>query len=169
MTRDPKSRTRLDSPKIKELTLNSSVTHMTRAAFGKHLDGIIKQRGMSQSDLARDAFGTVKDGRGYKVSKGRHLISKYCKGLAFPDTKTLKKIAGALDMTLAELLPPSVSAAIQQKEPPIRITSLHNDPTRYWIVINRVFLKDDAEKLVSFVMDAALREGDGNNVERKRP
>lgn len=149
---------------IPELTLNSNVTEMTRATFAKHLDGLRKQKGMSQSDLARAAFGTVKDGRGYIVSKGRHLISKYCAGLSMPDTSTVKKLAKALEVSVEDLMPPSVSAAVQEKEPPIRFSAIHNDPSRWWIVINRVFLKEDAEKIVSLVMDAALREG---NNERK--
>jgi transcriptional regulator with XRE-family HTH domain len=63
-------------------------------------------RGMSQSDLARECWGEEETGDGYMAARGRDLINRYCAGKSLPDEATVKKLADALDVPMADLMPP---------------------------------------------------------------
>jgi len=55
-----------------------------------HLQGVYRR----PSDLAREAFGTKIDNRGYTVARKRDRISVYLRGLQTPDPKNLGLLAG---------------------------------------------------------------------------
>jgi transcriptional regulator with XRE-family HTH domain len=72
-------------------------------------------KGLSQSDLARAAFGTLQTKEGYEVAKNRDRISVYLAGKALPDPGNLKALADVLGMTVEELAPPpAVPAAVRE-------------------------------------------------------
>ena len=71
-----------------------------RRQFGKNLYRLMQAKGLSQSDLAKAAFGQVGD----EAAKGRDRISKYIHGKAFPERDTLPMLCAALDCEIADLL-----------------------------------------------------------------
>ena len=71
--------------------------------FARKLHTAMTDRGMTQSDLARAAFGTYVNADGYTVAKSRDRISVYLSGKALPDPKNLKALAEALGLPVEEL------------------------------------------------------------------
>ena len=63
-------------------------------------------RGMSQSDLARECWGEEETGDGYMAARGRDLINRYCAGKSLPDEATVRRLADALGVPMADLMPP---------------------------------------------------------------
>jgi len=67
------------------------------------MDAMIGAGYISCSELARRAFGTIKDDRGYDVARNRDRVGAYLKGTSYPTPANLQKIAGALGVPVAEL------------------------------------------------------------------
>jgi transcriptional regulator with XRE-family HTH domain len=72
--------------------------------FADNLARLMQAKGMKQSDLAREVWGTAKDKRGYEVARNRDRISAYLAGAGIPETDNLNKIAAALGCTTEDLL-----------------------------------------------------------------
>lgn len=72
--------------------------------FADNLARLMQAKGMKQSDLAREVWGTTKDKRGYEVARNRDRISAYLAGAGIPETDNLNKIAAALGCTAEDLL-----------------------------------------------------------------
>lgn len=89
---------------------------LTADYFARRLKEVMGEQGLSQSDLARRIWGVKNDHRGSKVAANRGRISMYLKGNSLPDPDTVELIAGALNMTTAELCDPVkiASASPQQ-------------------------------------------------------
>jgi transcriptional regulator with XRE-family HTH domain len=94
----------------------STIDDDVKRDFGKLLYRLMVAKGWNQSQLAAETFGQTEDGRGYKVARGRDLISKYLRGVTFPDNKTLAKLAKALDIEPSDLLPPSLKVKFSANE-----------------------------------------------------
>jgi len=73
--------------------------------FKQRLYQARRDKGWSQSELARRVWGEVEDARGYMVAKNRDRISAYESGRAVPERANLDAIATALGMALPELAP----------------------------------------------------------------
>jgi hypothetical protein len=74
-------------------------------AFSKKLNGLLTQRGMRPSDLARAIWGSMTDNRGRNVARNRDRVSHYVHGRQMPEAKTIGKIAAVLGVDPAELVP----------------------------------------------------------------
>jgi hypothetical protein len=90
------------------------VDESVRRDFGRHLTELLAQQlpVMSPSDLARKIFGDDDSG----FAKGRDLVSKYLRGLTFPNNKTLDAIAKALGLSKMDVLPPSYRHRLQKNK-----------------------------------------------------
>lgn len=86
--------------------------------FAKRLSEMMARAGMSQSDLARELWGSTQDTRGRDVARNRDRISLYIRGLQMPEPKTLKRIAAVFNTT-----PTALSPALALP-PPGRVTPL---------------------------------------------
>jgi len=64
-----------------------------------------RDKGWSQSELARRVWGEMEDKRGYMVAKNRDRISAYESGRSVPERSNLDAIAEALGMSVSELAP----------------------------------------------------------------
>lgn len=84
--------------------MNSKPKH-EKLAFGGRLQALLKEKGWSQSDLARAAYGLTTDKDGYKVAKHRDRISAYVRGEQYPDPVNLKLVADALGVPEEDLMP----------------------------------------------------------------
>jgi transcriptional regulator with XRE-family HTH domain len=87
-------------------------------SLARRLDALMQEKELTQSDLARLAFGEYKDPKtGYMVAYKRDRVSAYLNGRQFPDTDNLKAIAKALDVTPEELAPELTAQAVARYEP----------------------------------------------------
>jgi transcriptional regulator with XRE-family HTH domain len=79
-----------------------------RQAFAAALKAAMARQGLTASQLARLVWGTIKDNRGYDVSRGRDRIGHYLRGTSYPDPANLIRLAAALGVPAATLVPPIV-------------------------------------------------------------
>ncbi|GKY89262.1 helix-turn-helix domain-containing protein [Sinisalibacter aestuarii] len=75
------------------------------ASFKECLYQARRAKGWSQSELARQMWGSVEDSRGYTVAKNRDRISAYERGRATPERETLDLLVKVFDVTIEELAP----------------------------------------------------------------
>jgi transcriptional regulator with XRE-family HTH domain len=66
------------------------------------------REGLNASQLARRVWGTVQDKRGYAVARNRDRIGHYLRGTSYPDPANLIRLAAALGVPAATLVPPIV-------------------------------------------------------------
>jgi transcriptional regulator with XRE-family HTH domain len=77
-------------------------------AFRDRLQRLMRDKGKTQADLARQIFGTTEEIRGdqvYEVPRNRQTFSKYLSGKSYPSEETKRKLADALGVTMMELFP----------------------------------------------------------------
>lgn len=78
--------------------------------FKQRLYQLRRDKGWSQSEVARRAWGVVTDGRGYEVARNRDRISAYEAGRDIPTRENLEKLAEILGVGVADLAPDLVLA-----------------------------------------------------------
>lgn len=93
----------------------------TRAlsSFAENLRRARVERGLSQSELAREIWGTTVDGRGYTVARNRDRISVWEQGRAVPEPQSLQKLSDILGIPVEELAPGLTMEAIDRAPPQI--------------------------------------------------
>lgn len=89
------------------------------ASFADNLKRARIDRGMSQSELAREIWGTVVDGRGYTVARNRDRISVWEQGKAVPEPASLQKLSDVLGVPVEELAPELTMETIDRAPPQI--------------------------------------------------
>jgi transcriptional regulator with XRE-family HTH domain len=121
--------------------------------FARKLHQLMIERGMSQSDLARKAFGVKTDARGYDVARKRDRISVYLKGASIPDPVNLQKLAEALGVDISELAPDIQAATIDRENPEVALTAIagHNDKVH--LQVNKLLPMSLAAKIVGMIAD----------------
>lgn len=70
-----------------------------KKTLGKKLEEALLNSGMTQSDLARKLFPENKpkyDARGYQITKGRDVVSSWCRDKATPSPANMRKLFDAL-------------------------------------------------------------------------
>jgi len=122
--------------------------------FARNLYRRLMDKGWTQSDLARAAFGTTTDARGYKVAKGRDRISVYLRGKAFPEPKTLARIAKALDCTPEELAPEAHASAIDREHPELAINVAAGHPDEVHLIVNKIVKSSVAAQVFALLADS---------------
>jgi len=119
--------------------------------FARKLYDKMTEKGLSQSDLARRAFGTKLDERGYKVAKSRDRISVYLKGTSLPDPKNLALLADALDVTPEELAPDITAATVDRENPEVALTSIAGHGDKVHLQVNKLVPLTLAAEIVSMI------------------
>jgi transcriptional regulator with XRE-family HTH domain len=125
------SRTQKRTPRITPVAAGTSFAlrypaTLRNQEFAHRLIELMKEKELTQSELAKAAFGTYKDKHGIVAVRGRDRISSYVRGLQFPDNTNLELIAKALGVTEAELAPKMNMQAIQNSEPELNIHQIPN-------------------------------------------
>lgn len=123
--------------------------------FARTLYKLLIEKGWSQSDLARRVFGATKDSRGYNVAKGRDRISVYLRGQAYPEPKTLNKIAKVLRVSVEDLAPDIHTATIDREKPEVMIHQASGHPDKVHLVVNKVVPASVAAKVMALVNEVA--------------
>jgi transcriptional regulator with XRE-family HTH domain len=106
--------------------------------FARKLHDVLTANNMSQSDLAREVWGTTRDGRGFEVAKGRDRISAYVNAKAFPEPGTLRMLAKALNMKPEELAPEAVASAVDRENPAVSITAVAGHFDKVYLRVNQL-------------------------------
>lgn len=83
--------------------------------------------GRTNSDLAREVWGTIKDSRGYDVPKNRDRVAAYLDGRARPEPDNLAKIANVLGIPIEELQIKDRQSKPRQSKPPTQLKT-DSDP-----------------------------------------
>jgi transcriptional regulator with XRE-family HTH domain len=91
-----------------------------RQAFAAALKAAMARQGLNASQLAARIWGTIKDKRGYAVARNRDRIGHYLRGTSYPDPANLIRLAAALGVPAATLVPPigGASPIIPPNAPP---------------------------------------------------
>ena len=110
-----------------------------RPEFARRLKALLAKRNMSQSDLADAA------------QIGRDAVSTYATGRTFPKPATLRKIAEALSVEIAELAP--VASA---DEPGWQIRQA-GQQGQAWLTINRTLPMDTALAILALIREDDAR------------
>lgn len=116
---------------------------------GQPLTGTFKERlyaarramGWSQSDLAREIWGTVTTKDGYEVAAKRDRISSYEKGRSIPEQDNLLQLAAIFDLDPADLAPDIMTARAERgltTPPAVQLTMLQDEPGRCHLRIDTV-------------------------------
>lgn len=126
--------------------------------FSRRLHELLTERNMSQADLARKTFGTEVTKQGYTVAKGRDRISAYLSGKTYPEPRTMQKLADALGMTLEELAPDAVAAAVDRDNPSLSITMVEGHPDKVHLVVNKLVSLDVAMQIGTLLASTELKK-----------
>lgn len=118
---------------------------LTKQEFGRRLQALLLERGMSQADLARAAEAAT----GKKM--GRDAISTYINGRSFPTPMSLNMLCKALGVEREELLPNSVMNATRDEHPAFEMRAAAGHPGQAWVRMNRLLSFDTASKIVQLV------------------
>lgn len=73
--------------------------------FAARLQQIMDEKGLTRADVARLAFGTFVDERGYTVAKNRQMVGRWLNGTSAPKDTTRRKVADGLGVPLGALFP----------------------------------------------------------------
>ncbi len=117
-----------------------------REDLARKLRLALHTREWNQSDLARAA------------NLPRELISSYVNGRAFPTTKSLRRLAEALQLKVEDLAPQAPGMFQWEPPPTMEITSLANGMAK--ITVNTTVPISTALEIGRLIEAAMAREGD---------
>lgn len=116
--------------------------HLTKKEFGRRLYSLMRSRGWTQSELARQA------------DLQRDSVSVYVRGRSLPTPKNLAKLASALGVTEQELLPNhSLNAIEGDRTPSLEIKVSTGAPNTAWLHVNRLVKMSTAVKVAELLND----------------
>lgn len=121
------------------------------ASFARRLHHLMLEKGLSQSDVARSMWGTIQDGRGYDVAKGRDRISEYVRGQSIPEPRNLKKLAEVLDVTVEQLAPDLAAASVDRADPELSLTVVTGQADKVHLKVNRLLPLSIASQIVALI------------------
>jgi transcriptional regulator with XRE-family HTH domain len=75
------------------------------SSFAHRLNALLRERNLTQSQVAGRMWDYTVDSKGAKVAKGRDRLSVWCSGKSFPSAENLELLAKALGVTVGELAP----------------------------------------------------------------
>ena len=129
-------------------------TTAQKREFAQRLLALTTAKGWSQSDLARAAFGSVKDRQGRTVARRRDSVSAYLRGRVFPDPESLAALCHALAVQPKDLAPFLGAIAGGAGERVLEIRQIPDDPERVWIRLNQLVPLTDALAISAIVLKA---------------
>jgi transcriptional regulator with XRE-family HTH domain len=75
------------------------------SGFAHRLNAVLREKALTQSQVAGRMWDYTVDSKGAKVAKGRDRLSVWCSGKSFPSAENLELLAKALGVTVRELAP----------------------------------------------------------------
>ncbi|CUW38827.1 protein of unknown function(Lambda repressor-like, DNA-binding domain,33-105) [Magnetospirillum sp. XM-1] len=129
---------------------------LSRQDFARRLQRLMKARGWNQAELAKHAFGTITDRRGYETPQGKDSVSGYLAGKRMPGPKKLSLLARALGVEPEELLPNIIASAAENEHLSFSMRELAGHPGRVWVTINRLLPTSTALKIGLLIEEADM-------------
>lgn len=119
--------------------------------FGRRLSALVRNKGWTGSDLAREASKHLPAGpKGKKREMGRHLPSAYMRGLNYPNSPNLEAIAKALGVAPTDLVP-DYGAAVEGPRSFINVAASGGGRAR--LTIDAEVDEDTALKVMKLVRE----------------
>lgn len=131
----------------------TQVAKLDMQEFSRRLYDIMIRQGLSQSDLARRAFGAIENKQGYTVARNRDRISQYLSGKSYPDPKNMRKIADALGCKVEDLAPDATAAAIDREHPELAMTAIAGHTDKVHLQVNRLVSMAVASKIIQMLTE----------------
>lgn len=120
--------------------------------FSTNLYRLRVEKGMSQSDLAREIWGTVTDARGYTVAKNKDRISRWENGSQVPEAQNLQAVADALGVSVEDLAPDLTAKRMDADEnPAVQMTMVQGQPGRVHLIVNTLTSLEIASKVIALL------------------
>ena len=129
-------------PASADTTSNLMPRELTKQEFGRRLHGLMLAKDWNQSDLGKAA------------GLGRDSVSTYIRGLTFPTTRALRRLADALGVTPEDLLPNTLKQAMEDEHPAIELRQAVGQPEKAWLRINRAVPFSVAARIVALINEA---------------
>lgn len=133
-------------------------THVERIElqqFARRLHDALTAKGMSQSDLAREIWGSTQDTRGYTVAKNRDRIGSYLRGESVPEPQNLARMAEALGTTPEDLAPDIAAATVDRENPELAFTMVAGHPDKVHLQVNKLVDLTTATQVITLLTKAA--------------
>jgi transcriptional regulator with XRE-family HTH domain len=124
--------------------------------FGRRLQQLLDQKGMNYSDLARAVWGKTTTRSGYEVARNRDRISKYVRGLQWPEPRNLKKIADELGVETSVLAPEIAGATVAEESHEVSMQTVAGHQDKTFLRIAKVVPMAVAVKIVAMLVDETL-------------
>ena len=112
---------------------------LTRQEFGRRLFKLLNDRGLTQSELARQA------------GIGRDSISTYVNAITFPTPKNLRAMAEVLGVEPQELMPNEIMSAFDNEHPALELKQAAGHPDKAWLRVNRMMSFSTAARIVDLI------------------
>jgi transcriptional regulator with XRE-family HTH domain len=109
--------------------------------FARRLQGLLSERGWTQSELARRMAPLLKESR-----IGRDNISKYVRGKVLPLPAALEAMAKVLGVESKDLLPSRATQTVSDELAPLNLRDI--GAGRYWVQINQALDEDVALEIL---------------------
>ena len=118
--------------------------------FGRRLYQLLRDKDLSQSDVAEKLFGREDDSRGRSVASKRDLVSKWVRGVAFPGPKNLHRLAKVLDMEVSGLAPGHGQPSVDKRLPDFQ---MKQQGDQIVLVVNQVVRPDQALRIMAILQE----------------
>lgn len=142
-------------------------------AFAERLQAAMNRSGLSPSEVARRAWGTVRDKRGHNTAKNRDSVGHYMNGTRYPSPDSMQRLADAVGISVEELAgePPAASepdsrpqgsfakrTTVSAASGDLILTSLPAQPTKIRIQVDRVIHWKLAARIQAMLKEAETGE-----------
>jgi transcriptional regulator with XRE-family HTH domain len=121
--------------------------------FARRLHELMVQKGLSQSDLAREVWGTTTDTRGYTVAKNRDRIGAYLRAESLPEPQNMARLAEALGTKAEDLAPEIVAATVDRENPELAVTMVAGHPDKAHLQVNKLVPIALAAKVMALLIE----------------
>ncbi len=133
--------------------------HVGLQKFARNLYDARVEKGWSQSELAREVWGSTTDKRGYSVARNRDRISQYEMGNTQPTGMNLIKIAKALGKDPADLAPGFVAARVDREHPALAMHMVEGKPNQVHLQVNMLTSLALASKVIAMLSEKSETDG----------
>ena len=117
--------------------------------FGRRLYQLLRDKDLSQSDVAQELFGRETDARGRSVASKRDLVSKWVRGVAIPGPKNLHRLAKLLEVD-AVMLAPGHGLVVDRRLPDFSMSAQGDQMV---LVVNQVVRPDQALRIMQILQE----------------
>jgi transcriptional regulator with XRE-family HTH domain len=129
------------------------------SGFAHRLNALLREKNVTQSQVAGKMWGHTVDSKGAKVAKGRDRLSVWCSGKSYPSAENLELLAKALGVTVGELAPQEEVRAARAAPPEVSMVRSAAYPGKTLLQITKLVPHSIARKI-----DELLEQADKENM-----